>query len=349
MVTHTKLRAGSRRKPASVDDAEFRRLLDDAKGRHNLSDIVGRHTSLKPRGRSEMVGLCPFHEERSPSFEVNNSKGTWHCWGGCGGGDAMSFLMRAHGMKFMDAYRVLTGDDFPVVSEADRAKRRIEDAATLAARISLGQDIWARAVPATGTPAEVYARSRGIVGPLPDSVRFVLTPRWRDPETGELGRDYPAMACALQDAGGEVVGVQCVFLADGGRRKFERVRRDGTRAKAKLSFGAVIGSAFRASGMSIADQPSEIIICEGPEDGLTLAQGLPGTHVFVACGTALMPRLDLPPSVGSVVLAGDNNEAGRVAVAAAVLAFEDRGLGVRAMYPDPAYRDWNDELQERRA
>jgi len=322
---------------------DFRRLVDDAKASHNLSDIVGRHTILKRRGAREMVGLCPFHAERSPSFEVNDGKGTWHCWGGCGGGDAMSFLMRADQLSFMEAYRALTGDTFPVISESERAKRKADDAAILAQRIAIGRDVWARSVDPIGTPAEVYARTRGIVARLPDTVRFVMIPRWRDAETGEVGRDYPAMACALHDASGEVVGVQCVFLSDGGRRKYDRPRQDGTKAKAKLSYGAIVGSAFLASGT--ARFGGVVVVCEGPENGLTLAQGLPGARVYVACGADLMPRLSLPVGVKSVVLAGDADEPGRLAVAAATQAFESQGLTVRAMYPAAQYADWNDELR----
>ncbi|MDB5583380.1 MAG: primase [Bradyrhizobium sp.] len=343
--------AASVRQPARrprLDGDEFRRLVDEAKARHNLSDIVGRHTKLNRRGPRELVGLCPFHVEKSPSFEVNDTKGAWHCWGGCGGGDAMSFLMRADGLDFMGAYRVLAGDDFPVVSEADRAKRKADDAADMARRVAIALGIWSQSVPPEGTPAEVYARSRDIAGPLPDTVRFVMAPRWRDPETGEVGRDYPAMACALHDGRGDLVGVQCVFLAAGGRTKYQRVRDDGTKAKAKLSYGNVIGSAFRASGTRASGSP-EIIVCEGPEDGLTLAQGLPDADVYVACGTNLMPRVTFPAETRAIVLAGDNNPAGRGAVEAATLAFEGLGLTVRAMYPDAAFKDWNDELRGVRA
>jgi DNA primase len=347
---------GNRRgKPApqggGIDATEFRRLIDEAKERHNISDVVGRHTKLKKRGGREMVGLCPFHSEKSPSFEVNDGKGTYHCWGCGAGGDAMSFLMKKDGLSFTEAYRSLTGDDFPVVSEEERAKRKAEDAQALAQRVSIAREIWSRGVPPIGTPAEVYARSRGITMALPDTVRFVMAPRWRDAETGEVGRDYPAMACALQNDTGLLVGVQCVFLADGGRRKYERVRDDGTKAKAKLSFGTIVGSAFWASDWNLLsrheDTPpvGEVIVCEGPEDGLSLAQEMPGRAVLVACGTALMPQLALIPTVRNVVLAGDNNAAGRAAVETTRAAFIDRGLAVRTMYPKPDFKDWNDQLR----
>lgn len=328
----------------SYNGADFRQQVDGAKAQHNLSDILGRHTDLKRRNPREMVGLCPFHNEKSPSFEVNDIKGTFYCHG-CGiGGDHMTALTKLDGLTFYEALAMLSGDQFPVVSEADRAKRKAADASAVAERVAIGRDIWSRSVPAIGTPAEVYARSRGIVMDIPDSVRFVMAPRWRNPETGEAGRDYPAMACALQDVTGDVVGVQCVFLADGGRRKYDRAREDGTKAKAKLSFGTVVGSAFRASGMSNA-APAEVVVAEGPENGMSLAQGLPGASVYVSCGTALMPRIALPLSVRSVVLAGDNDDAGRVAVSNAAEAFTEQGRAVRTMYPADGFSDWNNELR----
>ncbi|MFS0737538.1 CHC2 zinc finger domain-containing protein [Sphingomonas sp. 1P06PA] len=330
-------------------EAEFRERIQHAKDRRQLSDIIGRVTKLAKRGPRELVGLCPFHSERSPSFEVNDSKGFYHCHG-CGrSGDAIRFLTEKHGLSFIDALRDLEDGTYPEVTEADRAKRRQEEAALTAQRIADAQAIWARAVPAPGTPAEVYARARGITTPLPDTARFVMTPRWRNPETGEVGRDTPAMACALQDRGGTVVGVQCIFLQDGGRRKYERIRQDGTKAKAKLSFGIIVGSAFVAGGQYPPSPGRDPIICEGPEDGLTLAQELPGETVLVACGTALMPRIDLVPSITGVVLAGDNNAAGRVAVDEATASFIERGLSVRPIWPDPAFKDWNDQLRGVRA
>jgi DNA primase len=324
--------------------------MDEAKDRHSLSDIIGRHTTLKRRGARELVGLCPFHSERSPSFEVNDDKGTYHCWG-CGkGGDAFRFLQDKEGMTFRQAFEALAGDAFPTISEEERAKRRAATEAELAERIAEARSIWARSVPAADTPAEVYVRSRGITMPLPHNVRFVMTHRWRDPETGETGRDYPAMACALQDRSGALVAVQCVFLQHGGRQKYERVRDDGTKAKAKLSFGAIVGAAVRLN--STADCvaiPSEIIVCEGPEDGLSLAQELPGRSIWVACGTAMMSRIDLPSQVRTVTLAGDNNAAGRAAVAEAQAAYLERAVEVRAMYPDAGFKDWNDQLRGIRA
>lgn len=338
------MRGRGRRQRSAAEEAEFRRLVDDARERHNLSDIAARYTNLKRRGGSEMAGLCPFHDERTPSFEVNDARGAYHCHG-CGrGGDAFRFLMEKVGMTFPEAYEVLAGDEFPVVTEEEKARRKALDEAETTRRIALARSIWSKTRPAAGTPVEVYARSRGIVTDLPGSVRFVMTPRWFNPETGEVGRNYPAMACALQDASGRVVGVQCVFLADGGRRKYARTYADGTQAKAKLTFGVIVGSALRLG--PICDR---IIVCEGPEDGLTLMQELPDRSVWVACGTALMSRIEIPKGIAAITLAGDNGEAGHRAVAQSRTAYLDRGLLVDEVFPAQGFKDWNDELRGIRA
>jgi DNA primase len=320
-------------------EAAFRRAVDEAKAAHNLSDVVGRRTTLKRRGR-ELVGLCPFHHEKTPSFEVNDAKGFYHCHGCGAGGDAIRFLMELDGLSFRGAFQALTGGTFPIVSEEERAKRKAADAAEDRRRRDLARTIWAKSVPAAATLAEVYARSRGITAPLPPTVRFAMTPRWIDPETGQPGRDYPALVCAMQDHEGALAAVQCVFLADGGRRKYHRVRDDGTVAKAKLTFGVIVGSALR-----IGPPGPTVMLCEGPEDGLTLAQTYPMLNIWVACGTALLSRVVFPGDVQAVILAGDNGAAGRRAVDEATAAYMAQGLRVDELFPGPRFKDFNDQLR----
>lgn len=320
--------------------SDFELLVAEAKERHNLSDIIGRHTELKRRGARELVGLCCFHQERTPSLEINDAKGFYHCHGCGASGDALTFLQRKEGMSFIDAMRSLLGDGFPVVSPDERAKRKAEDAELMRGRINLARSIWATSVPAQDTPAEVYARSRGIVAPLPLSIRFGMHPRWRNPETGEIGKNYPAMVCALQDENGKIVGVQCVFLKDDGRGKYDRPRTDGSRPKAKLSFGQLVGGALRLG--PVAD---EVFITEGPEDALTLMQDMPGQSIWASCGTANMSRLRLPAEVSRVTLAGDNAPSGKAAVEEATSAYIAQGLQVRPYFPNSRFKDFNDQLR----
>lgn len=68
-----------------------------------IDDIVAEHVTLKPAGSGNLKGLCPFHEEKSPSFHVTPSRGFYFCHG-CGvGGDAISFLMRLEHLSFAES------------------------------------------------------------------------------------------------------------------------------------------------------------------------------------------------------------------------------------------------------
>jgi DNA primase len=67
-----------------------------------IADVVGEHVTLKSAGGGSLKGLCPFHDERSPSFNVTPARGFWHCFG-CGeGGDIFTFAGR---MWNLDATR----------------------------------------------------------------------------------------------------------------------------------------------------------------------------------------------------------------------------------------------------
>lgn len=329
---------GARRGGSRLDDAQFRRVVEDARNNFNISDVVGRHTSLKHSG-VEHYGLCVFHKERSGSLWVNDADGVYHCFGCGASGDIIRFVMETEGCTFFEALEWLGASDLPVVLEADRVKRAAENAAARAAAIGEAVEIWERARDWRGTAAETYARVRGLVTPLPPSIRFVMTPRWRDRETGEVGPDMPAMVGAVT-RGDDLVAVQCIFLRDGGRAK-----ANGKRPK--LSRGRILGGALRLDH----DRPpsSEVIITEGPEDALSLAQELPEKRVWACLGTAMMPAVQFPPEVRRIVIAGQNDDAGRLAVRTAAARLVDQGYDVGTMWPADGFKDWNDQLRGIRA
>ena len=77
--------------------------------RARIDDIVREYVTLRPAGGGSLKGLCPFHEERSPSFHVTPARGMWYCFG-CGeGGDLISFLQRVDHLSFAEAIEKLAG------------------------------------------------------------------------------------------------------------------------------------------------------------------------------------------------------------------------------------------------
>ena len=83
-------------------------FMDELRRRVSLSSVIGKRVKLISRG-NRMVGLCPFHQEKTPSFHVLDDEGYYHCFG-CGvSGDAISFLREQESMSFMDALEHLAG------------------------------------------------------------------------------------------------------------------------------------------------------------------------------------------------------------------------------------------------
>ncbi len=83
--------------------------VDEVKARTNIADIIGERVALKPAGVGALKGLCPFHDERSPSFNVRPQAGFYHCFG-CGeSGDVYSFLRAMDHVSFQEAVERLAG------------------------------------------------------------------------------------------------------------------------------------------------------------------------------------------------------------------------------------------------
>ncbi len=116
------------------------RFLDDVRARNDIVDVISRYTSLNKRG-SNYVGLCPFHNEKTPSFSVSRDRQFYHCFG-CGvGGDVIKFIMTIENLDFKDAVThlaTLAGMSLPAEDEgaslARKRRERVLDLNTAAAR-----------------------------------------------------------------------------------------------------------------------------------------------------------------------------------------------------------------------
>lgn len=99
-------------------------FLDEIRQRLSLAGVVGRRVKLQKRGR-DYVGLCPFHKEKTPSFNVVEDKAFYHCFG-CGAhGDVIGFTMRVENLGFREAVEQLArqaGLALPVETPQARAE-----------------------------------------------------------------------------------------------------------------------------------------------------------------------------------------------------------------------------------
>jgi DNA primase len=103
--------------------------IEKVKSASDIFEVVGRFVVLKKRGRN-YLGLCPFHQEKSPSFTVSPDKQIWHCFG-CGqGGNVFNFLMRIDNLSFVEAVKQLAQEKNITITETQgqivRATHNVE-------------------------------------------------------------------------------------------------------------------------------------------------------------------------------------------------------------------------------
>lgn len=117
-------------------------LLNEIFAQNDMVDYVSQYVRLKKNGR-DYTGLCPFHKEKSPSFHVNQDKQLFHCFGCGAGGNLVQFVMRAEGLDFVEAVKlmadragiILPEDDFQPDDKLYKKKKRILEMNKTAAQI----------------------------------------------------------------------------------------------------------------------------------------------------------------------------------------------------------------------
>jgi len=134
----------------------------EIKERLSIQDIIAPYVKLHRAGRS-LVGLCPFHKEKTGSFHVSTERGTWHCFG-CGeGGDGFSFIEKIEGVDFKGALKLLA-DKAGVVIEYSGGGNREDTSKKDRMREVMNRASEWYAGKLLGSPAQVYAHSRGLNG-----------------------------------------------------------------------------------------------------------------------------------------------------------------------------------------
>lgn len=143
------------------DSYAMSRETEQIKERLNIADVVSEYVKLKQAGQS-LKGLCPFHQEKTPSFIVTPRKGSWHCFGCSDGGDLISFIQKIEGVEFPAALKLLAdraGVQLPDYRpQVENRRQRLYDLLASAARfyheILMNQN--------AGSRAKKYVQERGV-------------------------------------------------------------------------------------------------------------------------------------------------------------------------------------------
>ena len=152
-------------------------FLDEIRARVALTDVIGRRVKLTRRGR-ELLGLCPFHNEKTPSFSVVEDKGFYHCFG-CGAhGDVIGFVMRHENLPFPEAVERLAGEAgiaVPQLSPEERVRERERHSIYSVVEAACAWFEAQLAAPA-GAGARDYLEARGVSAAMVESFRLGFAP-----------------------------------------------------------------------------------------------------------------------------------------------------------------------------
>jgi DNA primase len=137
--------------------------IEEVRSRADIVEIVGAHVRLRRAGRN-FVGLCPFHNEKTPSFSVNAERGFFHCFG-CGvGGSVFNFITRVEGLTFPEAVRSLAKKYGVNLPEHDVAGPAAGEREAMLKASEVASEFFAHVLWNTtdGAMARDYLKSRGI-------------------------------------------------------------------------------------------------------------------------------------------------------------------------------------------
>lgn len=329
---------------------------DELAARVDIVSVIGEHVQLRRSGRS-WVGLCPFHPEKTPSFNVNPERQFFYCFGCQAGGDVYTFLMRYRGISFMEAAEEVArraGVDLGAFAYSERDRQAWERRRRLLAACRAATAFFRHALtlPAAA-PARRYLRERGLgddvcerfeIGYAPDDGRALADALQQagvseeaaveagllTPSRTEGGRPRPRfrgrLMFPIRDPRGQVVGFGARKLSDAAwGPKYLNSPQTDLFNKGELLFGLwEAREAIRDGGFGL--------LVEGYTDVLTLHQA--GVAMAVATlGTALTPQQAalLERYAREVVVAFDGDGAGERAALRSLDILAAAGMRVRVL------------------
>ncbi len=325
-------------------------FLMELRMRCDITDIISGYVQLKRRGRN-LVGLCPFHNEKTPSFTVYPENGSFYCFGCGAGGEVVSFIRRVENLDFHEAVRFLcdrAGMAMPSDGFDDsmaQRRRRIYEMNREAARFFHESLMGEK-----GRAALEYYKRRGYsaktikrfgLGYAPDEWRALLTHlRQKGYSYEEI---YEANLANKSEKNGKasfydnfrnrvmvpIIDPRGNVVAFGGR-----VLDDSKPKYINTSDTPVYKKSLGVFGLNFAknSKESSLILVEGYMDAIALHQA--GFTNSIAClGTALTGEMAhlLSRYADEILICYDNDEAGRKATGRAIDVFSSIGMKMRVI------------------
>jgi DNA primase len=319
--------------------------------------LVSKRTDLRRVG-SRWTGLCPFHEERTPSFSVNAEDKLYHCFGCQRGGDAIGFVMEADGLDFVEAVDQLaeeTGVELKREREDPQEEERRRRRERMLALLDRTAGFYATFLrdAEEAAPAREYLAGRGLSGELLEAFRVGYAPKsWervlsaarRDgftddellaaglaqrAKTGKLyDRFRERITFPLADARGRVLGFGARAMSSETGAKYINTSEGEIYHKGRQLFGIDRARAAiaREGRVIVAEGYTDVIALHGA--GLEESVGIMGTALTQEQMAELARAVG---DQGTVFMALDSDRSGQEAMLRAARMGEERGVDLRVV------------------
>ena len=165
-------------------------VLAELRSAADIVAVINDHTTLKKAGRS-WKGLCPFHNERTPSFTVDRDKGLYHCFGCGAGGDVIRFVREIDRLDFPEAVEALAGRFGVTIPHRERRGPREDRRDRILEAVAAAQRFYAERLARSGSAAAKYLEERGVPPELWRKLGLGHAPDAWDSLRKALGGAYP--------------------------------------------------------------------------------------------------------------------------------------------------------------
>ena len=332
-------------------------VVEEVRLKNDIVDVVSGYVKLQKKG-SSYFGLCPFHNEKSPSFSVSRDKQMYYCFGCGAGGNVFTFIMEYENYSFVEALKFLAeraGVELPEQEYSKEAKRRADEKAVLLEINKLAAKYYYAQLKAPqGKTAYEYLKGRqlgddtitafglGYSNKYSDDLyRYLKTKGYTDDilfkaglisfveRHGPYDKFWNCVMFPIMDANNRVIGFGGRVMGDA-KPKYLNSPETPVFDKSRNLYGL-----HRAR----TSRKPYFLLCEGYMDVISLHQA-GFTSAVASLGTALTPGHAslIKRYVNEVYLTYDSDEAGTKAALRAVPILKEAGITARVIRMDP-YKD----------
>lgn len=332
-------------------------LIEEVRIRNDIVDVISGYVKLQKKG-SSYFGLCPFHNEKSPSFSVSREKQMYYCFGCGAGGNVFTFIMEYENYSFVEALKFLAeraGIELPEVEYSKEAKEKADLKLTILEINKLAAKyFYAQLKTPGGTIAYDYLKNRGLSEETivafglgyankysDDLYRYLKTKGYGDElltkagivnvdeSKGAYDKFWNRVMFPIMDVNNRVIGFGGRVMGDG-KPKYLNSPETVVFDKSRNLYGL--------NRARVSRKPY-FLICEGYMDVISLHQA-GFTNAVASLGTALTAGHAslLKRYVNEVYLTYDSDEAGTKAALRAIPILKDAGITAKVIRMDP-YKD----------